>query len=137
MTLILLATWFIAEIISSTLKMEAMWSSETSDDTNSACHLHASRFLAELISSTLKMEAICSSETSVDTNSACHLLVSWFLAEIISSTLKMKAICSETSVDTKRTILRYIPEDGTLHNHRCENVNAAMLWGVVFTSLSW
>jgi hypothetical protein len=39
------------------------------------------------------------------------------------STLKMEAICSsETSVDTERTTWRYIPEDGTLHNHRCENL---------------
>jgi hypothetical protein len=29
---------------------------------------------------------------------------------------------SETSVNTQRTTRRYIPEDGTLHNHRCENI---------------
>jgi hypothetical protein len=35
----------------------------------------------------------------------------------------MEAICSsETSVDTQQTTRRYIPEDGTLHNHRCENL---------------
>jgi hypothetical protein len=39
-----------------------------------------------------------------------------------SSTLNMEAICSsETSVDVQWTTRRYIPEDGTLHNHRCEN----------------
>jgi hypothetical protein len=39
------------------------------------------------------------------------------------STLKMEAIfSSETSVDTPRTTRRYIPEDGTLHNYRCENL---------------
>jgi hypothetical protein len=33
----------------------------------------------------------------------------------------MEATCSyETSVDTQRTTRRYIPEDGALHNHRCE-----------------
>jgi hypothetical protein len=38
------------------------------------------------------------------------------------STLKMEAICSfKTSVDFQRTALRYIPEDGTLHNHRWEH----------------
>jgi hypothetical protein len=37
----------------------------------------------------------------------------------------MEAICSsETSVDTQRTTRRYIPEDGTLHNHRCENLES-------------
>jgi hypothetical protein len=42
-----------------------------------------------------------------------------------SSALKMEAICSsETSVETQRTTRRYIPEDGTLHNHRCENLNS-------------
>jgi hypothetical protein len=40
-----------------------------------------------------------------------------------SSTLKMEATCSsETSVDFQRTTRRYIPEDKTLHNHRCENL---------------
>jgi hypothetical protein len=38
-------------------------------------------------------------------------------AELISSNLKMEAICSsETSVETRRTIRRHIPEDDTLHN---------------------
>jgi hypothetical protein len=37
----------------------------------------------------------------------------------------MEAICSsETSVDFQRTTLRYVPEDSTLHNHRCENLNS-------------
>jgi hypothetical protein len=37
----------------------------------------------------------------------------------------MEAICSsETSVDTKRTTRRYVPEDGTRHNHRCENLKS-------------
>jgi hypothetical protein len=54
---------------------------------------------------------------------ACHLLASWFFSELISLTLKMEAICSsETSVETQRTIRRDIPEDDTLHNHRCENL---------------
>jgi hypothetical protein len=42
-----------------------------------------------------------------------------------SSTLKMVAICSsETSVDFQRSTRRYIPEDSTLHNHRCENLKS-------------
>jgi hypothetical protein len=42
---------------------------------------------------------------------ACLLV----FAELISSTLKMEAICSsETSVETRRTTLRHIPEDDTL-----------------------
>jgi hypothetical protein len=37
----------------------------------------------------------------------------------------MEAICSsETSVEFKRTTRRYILEDGTVHNHRCENLNS-------------
>jgi hypothetical protein len=37
----------------------------------------------------------------------------------------MEAICSsETSVDTQRTTLRYIQEDDTLHNYRCENLKS-------------
>jgi hypothetical protein len=43
------------------------------------------------------------------------------------STLKMEAICSsETSVDVQRTTRRYIPEDSTLHDHRCENLKSNM-----------
>jgi hypothetical protein len=37
----------------------------------------------------------------------------------------VEAICSsETSVDTQWTTQRYIPEDGTLHNHCCENLKS-------------
>jgi hypothetical protein len=37
----------------------------------------------------------------------------------------MEEICSaETSVDFQRTTRRYIPEDGTLPNHRCENLKS-------------
>jgi hypothetical protein len=37
----------------------------------------------------------------------------------------MDAICSsETSVETQRTTRRYIPEDDTLHDHRCENLKS-------------
>jgi hypothetical protein len=37
----------------------------------------------------------------------------------------MEALCSsETPVDTQRTTRRYIPEDDTLHNHRCENLKS-------------
>jgi hypothetical protein len=57
-----------------------------------------------------------------------HLLARWFLVELIFSTLKMEVTCSsETSVDTQRTTRRYIPEDGTLHNHRCENLKSYII----------
>jgi hypothetical protein len=37
----------------------------------------------------------------------------------------MEAICSsEKSVETQRTTRRHIPEDYTLHNHRCENLKS-------------
>jgi hypothetical protein len=37
----------------------------------------------------------------------------------------MEAICSsEISVDFKRITRRYIPEDRTPHNHRCENLKS-------------
>jgi hypothetical protein len=39
----------------------------------------------------------------------------------LPATLKMEAICSsETSVVTQQTTRRHIPEDNTLHNHRCD-----------------
>jgi hypothetical protein len=58
-------------------------------------------------------------------NAACHLISHRFLAQLFFSTLKIEAICSsETSVDTQRTTRRYILEDGTLHNHHCENLKS-------------
>jgi hypothetical protein len=37
----------------------------------------------------------------------------------------MEAICSsDTSVGIQRTTRRYIPEDGTLHNHYRENLKS-------------
>jgi hypothetical protein len=46
-----------------------------------------------------------------------------------SFTLKMEAICwSETSVDTLRITGRYIPEDRTLYNYRCENLKSYTLF---------
>jgi hypothetical protein len=48
------------------------------------------------------------------------------------STLMTEAICSsETSVDFQRATRRYIPEDSTLHKHRCENLKSYLsvsLW---------
>jgi hypothetical protein len=39
--------------------------------------------------------------------------------------LKMESTrSSETLVDFQRTTRRYIPEDGTFYNHRCENVKS-------------
>jgi hypothetical protein len=39
-----------------------------------------------------------------------------------ASTLKMDAVRSlETLVDLQQATLRYMPEDSTRHNHRCEN----------------
>jgi hypothetical protein len=56
---------------------------------------------------------------------ACHPLACRFSAKLVSSTLKMEAICSsETSVNTQRTTRRYIPEDDTLHDHRCGNLKS-------------
>jgi hypothetical protein len=34
----------------------------------------------------------------------------------------METCSSETTVDFQRIALRYIPEDRTLHNHRCESI---------------
>jgi hypothetical protein len=53
----------------------------------------------------------------------CFLLVSCLA---YSSTLNMRATCSsETSVDLQRTARRYILEDTTLHNHRCEKLKSS------------
>jgi hypothetical protein len=52
---------------------------------------------------------------------------SWFLAQLILLIMKNEATCSsETAIDFQRTTRRYIPEDKTLHNHRCENLKSYM-----------
>jgi hypothetical protein len=38
----------------------------------------------------------------------------------------MEAACSSETVDFQRTTLRYIPEDRSLHNDRCEDLNSCM-----------
>jgi hypothetical protein len=38
--------------------------------------------------------------------------------------------------DNQRTTRRYIPEDGTLHNHRCENLKSYLINVVVFEVLT-
>jgi hypothetical protein len=59
-----------------------------------------------------------------------HLHVKFLLG--FSSTLRMEATCSsETSVDSQRTTWRYIPEDRTLHNHRCENLKSDTVYVVI------
>jgi hypothetical protein len=52
-----------------------------------------------------------------------------------SSTLKMEAICySEMSVDFQRTTRRYIPEDRTIYNHRCENLKSCICFSCLYSS---
>jgi hypothetical protein len=42
--------------------------------------------------------------------------------------LRMEEICSsETSVDFQRNTRSYMPEDSTIHNHRCENLKCSIL----------
>jgi hypothetical protein len=72
-----------------------------------------------------RLPALLTSENGWRWREGGHLLVSWYRVELIFSALKMEAICSsETSVDTQRTTRFYIPEDGTLHNHRFENLKS-------------
>jgi hypothetical protein len=45
-----------------------------------------------------------------------------------SLALKMEVTCSsEMLLDFQQTIQLYIPEDGTLYNHCCENLKSCML----------
>jgi hypothetical protein len=59
----------------------------------------------------------------------CLLLVSCLAC---SSNLKMEAICSSAmSVDFHRTTPHYIPEDITIHRHRCVNLKTNMAYCVL------
>jgi hypothetical protein len=47
----------------------------------------------------------------------------------------MEAIySSETSVDFERNTQRYIPEDSTLHNHRCEDLKSYIVFILLLSS---
>jgi hypothetical protein len=84
------------------------------------------------------MEATCSSETSVEIQrTTWPPAFTLFSFSDYSSTLKMEAICSsEISVDFQQTTRRYIPEDSSLHNHRCENLKSFIEYIFLFhTSL--
>jgi hypothetical protein len=62
-----------------------------------------------------------------------ELSTEFFFISAYSSNPKMEAMCSsETSVDFQRTTRHDIPEDSTLHNHRCENLKSytVSLWSV-------
>jgi hypothetical protein len=95
----------------------------TRDQRESSCHLLSRWSLAQLIFIPWRWSRYVPRNVGwLSTGSACHLLSRWSLAQLIFSTLKMEAIgSSETWVDFQQTTRRYIPEDGTLHNHRCEN----------------
>jgi hypothetical protein len=58
--------------------------------------------------------------------SSCFLLLGYFLS--ISSTFKVETVrSSKISVNVYQTTRRHIPEDSTLHAHRCENLRSNML----------
>jgi hypothetical protein len=66
---------------------------------------------------------------------ACFMLV---FCLTYSLALNMDAIySSETSVDFHRTTQRYISEDTTLHNHRCENLKSNKLLCLFHFSALW
>jgi hypothetical protein len=45
----------------------------------------------------------------------------WFLAWRTLQSWRWRTYSSEASVDFQQATRRYIPEDRTFHNHRCEN----------------
>jgi hypothetical protein len=50
----------------------------------------------------------------------------------------MEAIrSSETSGATQRTTRRHIPEDDTLHNHRCENLKSYINYTSLLIAALW
>jgi hypothetical protein len=65
-----------------------------------------------------------------DLLTTCFMLVSCC---VCSSTLTMEVTCSfEASVYFQRTTRRYIPEDRSIHNHRCENLKFCIVLFVCF-----
>jgi hypothetical protein len=117
-----------------TLEMEATCTSETEVDFQLATrryitedrtlHNHGCENLRSY-TVLLYVEAILSgtlhgSRSSLTLLATCFTLVSCLA---YSSTLKTIAICSaETAVDFQRTTLRYIPEDRSLQEKNCNNM---------------
>jgi hypothetical protein len=66
--------------------------------------------------------------STVQARNKCNSIVTCFtlvLCLAYSLNQKMEATCSsETSLDFQRTTWRYIPEERTLRNHRCENLKS-------------
>jgi hypothetical protein len=87
---------------SSTLKMEMIFSSETSADFQwtTQCYIPEDSIL----------------------HFPRHLLSHWYLAQLILQPWMWRRCSSEMSVDFQRTTWHYIPEDCTLHNNLCENL---------------
>jgi hypothetical protein len=51
--------------------------------------------------------------------SACHLLSRWFVARLIFRPWRWRRYIPPKHWLTQWTTRHYIPDDGTLHNHRC------------------
>jgi hypothetical protein len=77
--------------------------------------LKLNRSFGRNVSSIFKVEENAKQETNMK-QGASILLITCFLS------LKKATRYTETSADSQRTTWRYIPEDRTLHNHRCENL---------------
>jgi hypothetical protein len=59
-------------------------------------------------------------------------------SEQVTVSRKMEAICSsETSVASQQTTRRHIPEDDTLHNHRCETLKSYIKTNLGFKTESY
>jgi hypothetical protein len=99
-----------------TVRVMAVWSSQNFD----SAHFVFSSFLLNFeshlfIKWTIRREN--QNNRVVRDYSVVHSAYFW--------TLKMEATrSSETSVGSQRTTRRYIPEDDTLHNHRCDNLKS-------------
>jgi hypothetical protein len=93
----------------------------------------------ELIASIFRVEEIGSAnqgqaECSASRKTGIYKETKGKFAEPIPFTLKMEAISSSEKLGaTQWTTRRHIPEDDTLHNHRCENLksyieNTSFFW---------
>jgi hypothetical protein len=91
-------------------------------DTTVCSPLKVNQRFEEHVATIFRFEEQAKQEASMNLLATCFILVS---CSAYSSTLKMKATSSsETLVHSQRTTRRYITEDRTLHNPRCENVKS-------------
>jgi hypothetical protein len=123
--------------LTSTMKLEALCSSETLALTYQVTRHHVSqhRSVSVMLPTIMYIWRVPSSGTTPCSDSACHLLSGWFLACLIFRPWKWRRYIPPKRRLTLNGLHGVIsPEENALHNHRCENLKS---YNNAFNPLEW